>query len=162
MVHPPKNVPAFVTAMSLFRQRSTQRVLSVATCVLVCAMAAAVVARQAVTAAPKRWWRDPAIQQDLRLTSEQVRQLDAIFERDLPARIALHQQIAQLDRELLRVIELEADAAVVMRLSDEVEQLRAQRNVRRTLMLVAMYKTLMPAQRARLFVMPRSSEAVDR
>lgn len=132
---------------------------SVATFVLGFTMATALLAAQTEVAASRRWWRDPTIQHDLRLTSEQVRRLDSIFERDLPARIALHQQIAQLDRELLRAIELEADAAVVM-LSDEVEFLRAQRNVRRTMMLVAMYKTLTPAQRARLAVMSRSSAPV--
>jgi hypothetical protein len=47
--------------MSLFRERSTQRVLSV--CVTFCAMAAAIVATQGVLAAPQRWWRDQAIQQ---------------------------------------------------------------------------------------------------
>ena len=145
--------------MSLFCKRPTQRVLSVAMRALVCAMATAAIATQAVSAAPKRWWRDPAFQQDLQLASEQVRQLDSIFERDLPARIALHQQIAQLDRELLRIIGLEADVAVVMRLSDEVELLRAQRNVRRALMLVAMRKTLTSDQRAKLFELSRSSSA---
>jgi Spy/CpxP family protein refolding chaperone len=85
--------------------------------------------------------------------------LDSIFERDLPARIALQQQIAKLDRELLRVIGLEVDVAVVMRLSNEVELLRAQRNVRRALMLVAMRKALTSDQRAKLFALPRSSSA---
>ena len=79
------------------------------------------------------------------------------FERDLTARIALHRQIAQLDRELLRVIGLEADAAEVLRRIEEVEHLRAQRNVRRTLMLVAMRKVLTPAQRTKLFLAPHSS-----
>jgi len=79
------------------------------------------------------------------------------FERDLTARIALHRQIAQLDRELLRVIGLEADAAEVLRRIEEVEHLRAQRNVRRTLMLVAMRKVLTPAQRTKLFGIPHSS-----
>lgn len=156
MVHTPRTSQRFVTEMPLFRQRSTPRVSKV-TCFLVCAMAAAVAARRAVLPAPTRWWRDPAIQQDLRLTSKQVRHLDAIFERDVPACIALHRQIAQLDRELLRVIGLEADAGVVMRLSDEVELLRAQHNVRRTLMLVAMRKALTRAQRTKLFVMSHSS-----
>ena len=95
-------------------------------------MATAVSAGQVEVAAPSRWWRSPTVQHDLRLTSEQVRQLDSIFERDLPARIALHRQIVHLDRELLRVIGLEADAAEVIRRIEEVEQLRAQRNVRRT------------------------------
>jgi Spy/CpxP family protein refolding chaperone len=157
MVHNPRTWQRCVTAMSLFRERSTQRVLSV--CVTFCAMAAAIVATQGVLAAPQRWWRDQAIQQNLRLTAEQVRQFDSLFERDVPARIALQQQIAQLDRELLRAIELEADVAVVMRLSDEVELLRAQRNVRRALMLVAMRKTLTSDQRAKLFKLPRSSSA---
>jgi Spy/CpxP family protein refolding chaperone len=142
--------------MSLFYKRPTYRVLSVAMRAVVWAMATAAIATQTVSAAPKRWWRDPAFQQDLQLTSEQVQQLDSIFERDLPARIKLHQQIAQLDRELLRVIGLEADVAVVMRLSDEVELLRAQQNVRRALMLVAMRKTLTADQRAKLFELPRS------
>jgi Spy/CpxP family protein refolding chaperone len=145
--------------MSLFCKRPTQRVLSMAMRALVCAMTTAAIATQAVSAAPKRWWRDPAYQQDLQLTSEQVRQLDSIFERDLPARIALQQQIAKLDRELLRVIGLEVDVAVVMRLSNEVELLRAQRNVRRALMLVAMRKALTSDQRAKLFALPRSSSA---
>ena len=142
------------------RQFSMRRMWSVASLVLGFAMATGVVAGQAEIPTARRWWRDPTIQHDLRLTSEQVRRLDSIFERDWPSRIALHQQIVQLDRELLRVIELGGDAAVVMRLSDEVELLRANRNVRRTLMLVAMYKALTPAQRARLFMRPRSSAPV--
>jgi Spy/CpxP family protein refolding chaperone len=44
-----------------------------------------------------------------------------------------------------------------MRLVEEVELLRAQRNVRRTLMLVAMHKVLTPAQRRRLLGLPHSS-----
>jgi Spy/CpxP family protein refolding chaperone len=135
---------------------------SVLTFVVFFAIATAVLTGQSEIAAPARWWQNPVIQHDLRLTSKQVRRLDSIFERDLPARIALHRQIAQVDRELQRMIDLEADVAVVMRLSDEVEQLRAERNVRRTLMLVAMYKTLTLAQRARLFVIPRSSEPAVR
>src|SRR6188768_2131133 len=83
MVHNPRTWQRCVTAMSLFRERSTQRVLSV--CVTFCAMAAAIVATQGVLAAPQRWWRDQAIQQNLRLTAEQVRQFDSLFERDVPA-----------------------------------------------------------------------------
>lgn len=119
-------------------------------------MATAVLSAQDEVVAPRRWWRNPTVQHDLQLAAEQVQQLDSIFERHLPARIALHQQIVELDRQLLRAIELEADAAV-MRLVDEVELLRAQRNVRRTLMLVAMHKVLTPAQRTRLWGLPQSS-----
>lgn len=153
-----KNLPACDMPASLLHtcRSSTWRMRSVVICVLALAMATAVLAGQSEVAAPRRWWRNATIQHDLRLTSEQVQQLDSIFERDLPARIAMRQLIAQLDRELLRLIGLEADDAV-MRLSEAVERLRAQCNVRRSLMLVAMYKTLTPAQRAKLFAMSHSS-----
>ena len=62
-------------------QSVTWRVRTMATCVLSVAMATAVSAGQVEVAAPSRWWRSPTVQHDLRLTSEQVRQLDSIRAR---------------------------------------------------------------------------------
>lgn len=125
---------------------------SAAVCLLLGVMSAIAVG-QGVSAARHRWWRNPAIQRELVLSKEQVHLLDTIFERDLPARIALYEKIDRLDAELRHTIEIgEADDATVMRLSDEVETLRRQRNTRRSQMLLAMYKTLTPSQRAKLAV----------
>lgn len=115
-------------------------------------------AGQAVSARRNRWWRDPAIQQQLALSLEQVKQLDAIFTRDRAARIELYKKITRLDAELRQTIEIgEADDATVMRLSDELENLRRQRNIGRYLMLLAMYKVLTVSQRVKLMSQYRGS-----
>jgi Spy/CpxP family protein refolding chaperone len=95
-----------------------------------------------------RWWDDEDIQRELHLSPAQVKSLDATFERKLPERIARQHRIEELDQELQHVIDRgEADDETVMRLSGQVEALRSQQNVRRALMLLAMYKVLTPDQR---------------
>jgi Spy/CpxP family protein refolding chaperone len=117
-----------------------------------------VLAGQAVSARRGRWWIDSAIQQQLALSSDQVHRLDEIFARDRSARIKLHEKIAGLDAALRRIIDIgEADDDTVMRLSDELESLRRQRNTRRYRMLFAMYRVLTPAQRMKLMSVHRSS-----
>jgi Spy/CpxP family protein refolding chaperone len=82
-----------------------------------------------------RWWRKPDIQQLLNLTKAQVDRLDTVFERERPERIALRRKIAEMDRLLRRVLlRANAEDATVKRMSEQVEALRAQHNVRRTLM----------------------------
>jgi len=122
-------------------------------------VASVVLAGQAVSARRSRWWRESAIQQQLALSSDQVHQLDAIFDRDLSARIELYKKITRLDTELRKMIEIgEADDGTVMRLSDELESLRRQRNTRRQLMLLAMYKVLTPSQRLKLALRSESGD----
>lgn len=118
-------------------------------CVLV-ALASTVVLSQSGSARRSRWWKVPCIQQRLALSPEQVHELDAIFSRDLPARVDLHKKITSLDAELWRLIQVAADENTVMRLSDTVENLRLQRNTRRHLMLLAMHRVLTPSQRREL------------
>jgi len=96
-----------------------------------------------------RWWRDSSVRRDLRLTAGQTGRLDAIFESDLSARLALHREIQRMDAELLRLIGDE-DEPRVLQFIDELEVLRRKQNTRRTLMLLEMYKVLTPAQRAQL------------
>jgi Spy/CpxP family protein refolding chaperone len=96
-----------------------------------------------------RWWRDPSIQRDLRLTPAQARRLDVIFESDLQARLALHREIQRMDAELLRLI-LDEEDARVLQFVDDLQALRRKQNTRRALMLLEMYKVLTPTQRAQL------------
>ena len=85
-----------------------------------------------------RWWRKPDIQQVLNLTKTQVDRLDIVFERERPERIALRRKIAEMDRLLRRILlRANAEDATVKRMSEQVEALRAQHNVRRTLMRFA-------------------------
>jgi len=98
-----------------------------------------------------RWWRKPDIQQLLNLTEAQVDRLDTVFERERPERIALRRKIAEMDRLLRRILlRANAEDATVKRLSEQVEALRAQHNVRRTLMRFALYRRLTAEQRSTL------------
>jgi Spy/CpxP family protein refolding chaperone len=97
------------------------------------------------------------VQQRLNLTKHQVERLDTVFERDRPERIALRRKIAEMDRLLRRVLlRGNAEDGTVKRLSEQVEALRAQHNVRRTLMRLAIYRRLTPEQRSALSRLQRT------
>lgn len=94
------------------------------------------------------WWRVASVQKELRLTASQVEALDEIFEHKLAERVALHHEIEAMERLLERTLERgDADEKSVAALSEQLETLRAKQNIRRTLMLLAMYRTLTPEQR---------------
>src|SRR4029079_15047198 len=96
-----------------------------------------------------RWWRKPDVQRTLNLTKSQVERLDTVFEKDRPERIALRRKIAEMDRLLRRILlRANAEDVTVKRLSEQVEALRAQHNVRRTLMRFALYRRLTAQQRS--------------
>jgi Spy/CpxP family protein refolding chaperone len=108
-------------------------------------------------AVPIRWWRKAKVQQMLHLTPVQVERLDTVFEKDRPERVALRRKIAEMDRLLRRILERgNAEDATVQTLSEQVEALRAQHNVRRTLMRFEIYRRLTPAQRAALTELRRT------
>ena len=99
------------------------------------------------------------MQQTLNLTTSQVERLDAVFERDRPERIALRRKIAEMDRLLRRILlRANAEDVAVKRLSEQVEALRAQHNVRRTLMKFAIYRRLTPDQRSALAQLQRTDD----
>ena len=109
-----------------------------------------------------RWWRKPDVQRLLNLTLSQVERLDTVFEKGRAERVALRRKIAEMDR-LLRRILLRGNAAddTVKRLSEQVEALRAQHNVRRTLVKFAMYRRLTPQQRSALKQLQRSENEMQ-
>jgi Spy/CpxP family protein refolding chaperone len=97
------------------------------------------------------------VQRLLNLTKAQVDRLDVVFEKGRPERLALRRKIAEMDRLLRRVLlRGNAEDATVKRLSEQVEALRAQHNVRRTLMQFAMYRRLTAEQRSTLTQLRRS------
>jgi Spy/CpxP family protein refolding chaperone len=107
-------------------------------------------------AAGIRWWRKTDVQRRLHLTQTQVERLDTVFEKDHLERVALRRKIAEMDRLLRRILERgNAEDATVKRLSEQVEALRAQHNVRRTLMRFAIFRRLTPEQRTALSELQR-------
>jgi Spy/CpxP family protein refolding chaperone len=115
------------------------------------AMSPAIAHGQAATAPRPPWWQDHAVQRDLHLSRSQVQALEATFQRDRPQRIDLRRKTDALDLELQQAIARgDVDDMAVIRMSNRVEQLRAKRNIRRTLMLLAMNRILTPDQREKL------------
>lgn len=108
-----------------------------------------------------RWWHKPDVQRLLNLTKSQVERLDTVFEKDRPERVALRRKIAEMDRLLRRILlRANAEDATVKRISEQVEALRAQHNVRRTLMRFALYRRLTPEQRSALTQVQRSDHEI--
>jgi Spy/CpxP family protein refolding chaperone len=130
-------------------------------CVLVCnlALPGAVAAGDQPRAS---WWLDRRIQQELGLTQSQIQTLQLTFEHDLPERRALRRELDRLESKLQKLLERAEDDSVVERFSARVEQVRAKRNVRRTLVLLEMYKSLTPTQRIALSRLQATSVGPER
>src|SRR5689334_6746399 len=78
------------------------------------------------------WWRDPHVQKELGLTTDQANRVDAVFRAALPH---LRQRKTELDAheaELSKLIQADADEASIGRQSDRVEAIRAELNKSRT------------------------------
>jgi Spy/CpxP family protein refolding chaperone len=98
-----------------------------------------------------RWWFNATVQHELGLSPAQVKALESTFARGLPERLALRRELNRRDAQLQQLLERgDADEAVVERCIVQVEEVRARRNVQRTLMLLKMYRILTPLQRLAL------------
>lgn len=98
-----------------------------------------------------QWWNSPDVQRDLALTKQQVAKIDAIFRSDLPERRRIAGEQEQLERRLGALLCADdADHTTALLLVDQVVAKQAERHVRRTQMLVRMYRVLTPRQREAL------------
>ena len=96
-----------------------------------------------------KWWQSPAVQRDIRLTSQQVTAIDAVFQATLDERRAVRARLDCLETSLRQLLDdPDPDDAAATALIDRLEQTRARRNVLRTMMLYRMRRVLTPVQRA--------------
>jgi Spy/CpxP family protein refolding chaperone len=96
---------------------------------------------------PFAWWKSEPFKKELGMTAEQVTRVDRIWET---TRVELRQEwdeLSKLEAKLSRLIQSDADEAVLSRQIDRVETARANANKTRSLMLVQMLKVLTPEQR---------------
>ena len=106
-----------------------------------------------------KWWQDPAIQQELALTAEQVRTLEWLFASTQMEQRSLGKALARLERSLQQAIAVaDLDDEGLGHAVDEVEAMRAKRNTTRTLMLYRMYRILSQEQRQQLKAMQKVDE----
>ena len=98
---------------------------------------------------PFAWWKSEPFKKELGLTADQSAHIDKIWET---TRVELRQEwdeLSKLESKLSRLIQNDADEAVLTRQIDRVETARAGANKTRSLMLVQMLKVLTPEQRTR-------------
>jgi Spy/CpxP family protein refolding chaperone len=109
---------------------------------------------QSAQSAPRfAWWRDEPYQRHLGLTSDQVSRLEAIWQAALPDLRKGRDDLDRQEAELSRLIESNADEAVVTRQVDKVEAIRAHVNKARTMVIWHHRQLLTPEQRVKLKVM---------
>ena len=102
-------------------------------------------------AGQSQWWNSPGVQRDLALTNEQVAKIDALFRSDLSERRRIAGEQEKLERRLEAMMCTgDADDATALLLVDQGVAKQAERHVRRTQMLVRMYRVLTARQREAL------------
>jgi len=123
--------------------------LRVITAALLLSAAPAIAQRPPEAPRPFAWWKSEPFKKELGLSAEQSARIDKIWETN---RVELRQEwdeLSKLESKLSRLIQNDADEAVLTRQIDRVETSRAGANKTRSLMLVQMLKVLTPEQRTR-------------
>ncbi len=108
-----------------------------------------------------KWWLyDRA---ELGITDQQSRDINQIFESNIPKLRETRQEMDRAEEELSRTIkEHKADIAQISLLVDRLEGARSQNSKIRTLMLYRMHLLLSADQRAKLEVLRARQEAARR
>jgi Spy/CpxP family protein refolding chaperone len=99
------------------------------------------------------WWKMAQSRKELGLTTDQSARLDKIWETTRPELRVEWDALTRLEEQFSRLIQNDADEAVLSRQIDRVETERANANKTRSLMLVQMMKVLTPEQRTKLAAM---------
>lgn len=122
---------------------------------LVAAASGAVLAQRAAPSpfgpqpVPFAWWKADAFKKELGMTAEQGARIDKIWETSRPELRQEWDELSRLEDKFSRLLQLDAEEAVLSRQIDRVETARANTNKTRSLMLVQMLKVLTPDQRSR-------------
>lgn len=100
---------------------------------------------------PPKWWVDEQSRAQLGISDQQSAEIEQIFSSSLPKLRAQRQELDQLETVLAQTIkDSVADPSVVKRQVDQVENLRAELNKGRTVMLYRMHRVLSADQRQKL------------
>ena len=104
---------------------------------------------------PRRfaWWRADQFQKNLGLSADQVSRLEMVFQGALPDLRRGNDDLTRQEDELSRLIEMNADEAVVIKQIDKVEAIRTHLNKTRQLLLLHQRQLLTPEQRVKLKVL---------
>jgi Heavy-metal resistance len=98
---------------------------------------------------PPKWWIDPKLRADLGISDQQSALVEQIWQKSFAPLHEGREQLTKLEDALSNMTET-ADEAAVKAQIEKVENLRAELNKGRTLMIYRMNKVLTPDQRAKV------------
>lgn len=112
---------------------------------------------------PWIWWKDDSARSELRLTAEQVSDIEQIFQSYMAEAKPLREEVSLLEASLNQTLRANtAEIGVVSQQVDKVERKRAELNKLRVLMLYRMRRVLTPEQNMKFQAMVDRWEAAHK
>jgi len=106
-----------------------------------------------------KWWLHADSRRELKLTDQQSRKINEIWESTAPQQREKWHELERLEQALAQTIkDGTADVAVVGQQVEKVEKLRAETNATRTVMIYRMHLLLTPEQREKVDAMRKRME----
>ncbi|MEO5895727.1 MAG: Spy/CpxP family protein refolding chaperone [Vicinamibacterales bacterium] len=109
---------------------------------------------------PWIWWKDEGAKSELKLTGEQVAEIERIFQANMATAKPMRDELTQLETALNQIMRANtADVAVVAQQVDRVESKRAELSKTRVLMLYRIHRVLTAEQNTKFQTMVDRWEA---
>jgi Spy/CpxP family protein refolding chaperone len=108
-------------------------------------------------AAQGKWWQSEEYRRELRLTADQSKRLEDIFQAAVPTLKSLKKSLDQAESEFERLLERGDDGSVMDQV-ERVEAARAELNKSHTLMMLKMKRVLTADQWAKFTAMHQTAE----
>jgi Spy/CpxP family protein refolding chaperone len=106
-----------------------------------------------------KWWLHADSRRELKLTEQQSRKINEIWESTAPKQREKWHELEKLEDALAQTIkDSTADVAAVSAQVEKVERLRAEANATRTVMIYRMHLLLTPEQREKVDAMRKRME----
>jgi Spy/CpxP family protein refolding chaperone len=104
-----------------------------------------------------KWWQSEEYKRELRLTPEQSKKLEEVFQASVPTLKSLKKALDQAESEFERLLERGDDGSVMDQV-ERVEAARAELNKSHTMMMLRMKRVLTAEQWARFNAMHQTAE----
>ena len=104
-----------------------------------------------------KWWQSEEYKRELKLTAEQSKKLEEVFQASVPTLKSLKKALDQAESEFERLLERGDDGSVMDQV-ERVEAARAELNKSHTMMMLRMKRVLTTEQWTKFNVMHQTAE----
>lgn len=104
-----------------------------------------------------KWWQSEDYKRELRLTAEQSKKLEEVFQASVPTLKSLKKALDQAESEFERLLERGDDGSVMDQV-ERVEAARAELNKSHTMMMLRMKRVLTTEQWTKFNAMHQTAE----